>query len=44
MHVVCNIAVRARRPIEWDAAGMKVSNLAYANQYLTKEYRPGYGV
>ena len=42
--LLSNIAVRARRPIEWDAAAMKITNLASANQYLTKEYRPGFGV
>ncbi len=42
--LLSNVAVRARRPIEWDAAAMKVTNLPSANQYLTKEYRPGFGV
>ena len=42
--LLSNIAVRARRPIEWDAAAMKITNLPSANQYLTKEYRPGFGV
>ena len=42
--LLSNVAVRARRPIDWDAAAMKVTNLPYANQYLTKEYRPGFGV
>ena len=42
--LLSNIAVRARRPIDWDAAAMKVTNLPYANQYLTQEYRPGFGV
>jgi predicted dehydrogenase len=42
--LLSNIAVRARRPIDWDAAAMKVTNLPSANQYLTKEYRPGFGV
>ena len=42
--LLSNVAVRARRPIEWDAAALKVTNLASANQYLTKEYRPGFGV
>ncbi len=42
--LLSNIAVRARRPIEWDATAMKITNLASANQYLTKEYRPGFGV
>ncbi|HEY8993606.1 MAG TPA: Gfo/Idh/MocA family oxidoreductase [Lacunisphaera sp.] len=42
--LLSNIAVRARRPIEWDAAAMKITNLSSANQYLTKVYRPGFGV
>jgi predicted dehydrogenase len=42
--LLSNLAVRARRPIEWDAAAMKVTNRAEANQYVTKEYRPGFGV
>ena len=42
--LLSNVAIRARRPIEWDAAAMKVSNLPEANQYITKSYRPGFGV
>ena len=42
--LLSNIAIRARRAIEWDAAAMKITNLPSANQYLTKEYRPGFGV
>ncbi len=42
--LLSNVAVRARRAIEWDAAAMKVTNLPYANEYLTKSYRPGFGV
>ncbi len=42
--LLSNVAIRARRPIEWDAAAMKITNLPAANQYLTKEYRPGFGV
>lgn len=42
--LLSNIAVRCRRPIEWDAAAMKVTNLPSANQYITKEYRAGFGV
>jgi hypothetical protein len=26
----------------WDAANMKVTNVAEANKYLTREYRPGW--
>jgi predicted dehydrogenase len=42
--LLSNVAVRAGRPIEWDAANMRVTNFADANQYLTKTYRPGFGV
>jgi predicted dehydrogenase len=42
--LLSNVAVRARRPIEWDSAAMRVTNLPEANQYLTTEYRPGFGV
>lgn len=42
--LLSNVAVRARRTIEWDAARMEVTNLPDANQYITKEYRPGFGV
>lgn len=42
--LLSNVAVRARRPIDWDAAAMKVTNLPYANQYITTKYRPGFGV
>ena len=42
--LLSNVAVRARRPIEWDAANMRVTNLPDANKYLTKSYRPGFGV
>lgn len=42
--LLSNVAVRARRPIDWDTAAMKITNLPEANQYLTKAYRPGFGV
>jgi predicted dehydrogenase len=42
--LLSNLAVRAGRQLEWDAAAMQVTNFAAANQYLTKEYRPGHGV
>lgn len=37
-----NVALRARRRIEWDAATMKIPNLSSAEAYLTKVYRPGF--
>ena len=42
--LLSNIAVRARRPIDWDAAAMQVTNLPEANQYVSKSYRPGFGI
>jgi predicted dehydrogenase len=42
--LLSNVAVRARRSLEWDSAAMKVTNVPEANQYLTKNYRPGFGV
>ncbi len=44
MVLLSNVAVRAQRKIEWDAAAMKITNLPAANQYITKEYRGGFGV
>lgn len=42
--LLSNVAIRARRRIEWDSAAMKVTNLPDANQYVTKTYRAGFGV
>jgi predicted dehydrogenase len=42
--LLSNVAVRARRSLEWDATAMKVTNVPEANQFLTKQYRPGFGV
>jgi predicted dehydrogenase len=42
--LLSNLAVRTRRRVEWDAGNLKVTNLSSANQYVTKEYRPGFGV
>jgi predicted dehydrogenase len=42
--LLSNVAIRARRPIDWDAAAMKVTNMPEANQFVTKTYRPGFGV
>jgi predicted dehydrogenase len=44
MVLLSNVAIRARRKIEWDSKAMKVTNVAAANQFITKEYRPGFGV
>jgi predicted dehydrogenase len=42
--LLSNLAVRARRRIDWDAAAMKVTNVPEANQYVSKAYRAGFGV
>jgi predicted dehydrogenase len=42
--LLSNLAIRARRPIEWDADAMKVTNYPDANRFLTVNYRPGFGV
>lgn len=44
MCLLGNIAIRARRSLTWDAPAMKVTNLPEANEYITKEYRPGFGI
>jgi hypothetical protein len=36
------IALRARKRAVYDAAAMKITNVAEANQYLTREYRKGW--
>lgn len=40
--LLANVAIRSRRRIEWDSAAMKVTNVPDANQFVTKEYRPGW--
>ncbi len=40
--LLANVAIRSRRRLEWDAAAMKVTNVPDANQFVTKEYRPGW--
>ncbi|MFO1447963.1 MAG: Gfo/Idh/MocA family oxidoreductase [Opitutaceae bacterium] len=44
MVLLGNVALRARRRIEWDSAALKITNLPAANAWLTKPYRPGHGV
>jgi hypothetical protein len=36
------VALRAGRRIEYDAAGMKITNVPEANKYLVREYRKGW--
>jgi predicted dehydrogenase len=42
--LLSNLSVRARRPIDWDSAAMRVTNHPEANRFLTTQYRPGFGV
>jgi hypothetical protein len=42
--LLSNLAIRARRPIEWDAVAMNVTNYPEANRFLTVNYRAGFGV
>lgn len=42
--LIGNVALRAKRRIEWDSAAMKVTNLPSANAFVTTQYRPGFGV
>lgn len=39
-----NLAIRMGQRLEWDAETMTVTNLAAANQYLRREYRPGWAL
>ena len=39
-----NVAYRVGQPIQYDPATMKVTNVAEANDYLTKSYRKGWEV
>ncbi|MSU66900.1 MAG: Gfo/Idh/MocA family oxidoreductase [Opitutus sp.] len=40
--LLSNVAVRAQRRIEWNSADMKVINYPAANEFITKQYRPGH--
>ena len=44
MVLLSNVAVRAGRRIEWNSQKLEVTNLPSANQWVTKEYRKGFGV
>ncbi|MGD8451632.1 MAG: Gfo/Idh/MocA family oxidoreductase [Phycisphaerae bacterium] len=37
-----NVALRVGRPLKWDGPNMRITNLPEANEFLTKEYRPGW--
>ncbi len=44
MCLLGNIAKRVDNRIEWDAANLKVTNLAEANRYVRTEYRKGWSL
>ncbi|TWU05919.1 Gfo/Idh/MocA family protein [Stieleria varia] len=39
-----NVAYRAGKALEWDAANLKATNCPEADQYISKEYRAGWEV
>jgi predicted dehydrogenase len=38
------VALRVGRKIEYDGATMRVTNIPWANQFLSREYRPGWSI
>jgi hypothetical protein len=36
------VAMRAGKKVEYDSVNMKITNVPEANQFLTREYRPGW--
>ncbi len=38
-----NVPIRSGKPLEWDGPAMKIRNHPEAEQYLTREYRKGWG-
>ena len=38
------VALKVGGKIEWDPAAMKVKNKPEADQYLKRDYRPGFSV
>jgi hypothetical protein len=36
------VALRTGRKIEYDGANMRVTNIPWANQFLSREYRTGW--
>ena len=38
------VALRVGRKIEYDGANMRVTNIPWANQFLSREYRPGWTI
>ena len=38
------VAIRARKPIEWDAEAMKITNVPEANRFLRPNFRKGFSL
>ena len=38
------VALKAGKPIEWDAEEMKAKNCPEADQYIRRDYRRGYSI
>jgi hypothetical protein len=38
------VALRAGTRLQYDGAAMRVTNHAAANEFLAREYRPGFGL
>ncbi len=43
-YLLGNIALKVKSRIEWDPAAFKITNNQEANQYLSREYRKGWGL
>ncbi len=39
-----NVALRAGRRIEWDAAGLRITNGSFDDLFIHREYRPGWAL
>jgi hypothetical protein len=39
-----NVALRAGRRIEWDAAGLRITNGSLDDPFIHREYRPGWAL
>jgi len=39
-----NVAIRARKKIEWDGPNLKVKGMPEADQFIKREYRKGWSL
>ena len=44
MVLLCNVAIRAGKKIEWDAEKLQVTNAPEANRFVKREYRAGWSL